>query len=195
MAMRAPTTHMMSAMPTLPDECRITLGVAKILYLFQAAAKHAESMSSAPRSNYAVKDKECRAGDAWQYCETDFFSLEKSTHQVAAGLAERYQTPPRSLLAWPSQLAHCCRDEVRRSVTHYFPDCGRPQRPREEKPARSRVATGPPAKDRFPTWSLEEEGVSLPIIRHRARDGVRRAGRLYGVVWAIRIKPTCRILT
>jgi hypothetical protein len=52
---------MSSAMPTLPDECRMTLGVAKMLQ------QHLDSVSDAwkcvPSANNAIEYKECRAGE------------------------------------------------------------------------------------------------------------------------------------
>ena len=40
--MKAPTSHMINATPTLPDECRMLLGVAYILFHRQTARNRSQ---------------------------------------------------------------------------------------------------------------------------------------------------------
>jgi len=69
--MKAPTSHMIKATPTLPDEWRMLLGVAYILIHGQICSYSwligIDSAKNAPASNHAVEDKKSGTEEACSF--------------------------------------------------------------------------------------------------------------------------------
>ena len=67
-AMRAPTSHMINATPTLPDDRRMLLGVAYILVRFVFISNLIDLLYNAPCSYHPIKNKKSSAEEAYKGC-------------------------------------------------------------------------------------------------------------------------------
>jgi len=75
--MKAPASHMTKATPTLPDECRMLLGVAYIL-LHRTICSYLLAISwiryDAPGSYHPIKNKKSGTEEAYRGCGILFSS-------------------------------------------------------------------------------------------------------------------------